>query len=125
VARRLGCEMVFPEHCEVANAVGAASGVVAHQAIVRVDGDGSGMFMLHSPQGSRQFGDAAQALATARELARQTAHDAVCAMGASRPEVRISINKQMLPNAVSDTGLLEAVILAEAVGRPDQAPARV
>ena len=121
VGRRLGCEIVFPEFGDVANAVGAATGVVAHSVTVRVDGDGSGLFMLHSTLGTRQFTDPAAALEAATLLARQSAHDAVLAMGASTPQVKISIRKQMLPNAVSDAGLLEAVVVAEAVGRPNAA----
>ena len=34
------------------------------------------------------------------------------------PEVKLSLQKTMLPNASSDTGLLEALITAEAIGRP-------
>ena len=121
VARRLGCEVVFPEHGDVANAVGAATGVVAQIVTVRVDGDGSGLFMLHSTVGTRQFTDPATALEAATMLARQSARDAVIAMGAAEPQVKISIRKQLLPNAVSDTGLLEAVVVAEAIGRPNSA----
>jgi N-methylhydantoinase A/oxoprolinase/acetone carboxylase beta subunit len=121
VARRLGCEIVFPEFGDVANAVGAATGVVAQTVIVRVDGDGSGRFMLHSTAGTREFDDPAVALEAGTELARESARDTVIAMGASAPQVKISVRKQMLPNAVSDQGLLEAVITAEAVGRPDAA----
>ncbi len=119
VARRLGCDIVFPEFGDVANAVGAATGVVAHSVTVRVAGDGSGLFMLHSTIGTRQFTDPAAALEAATTLARQAAHDAVVAMGAASPQVKVSVTKQLLPNAVSDTGLLEAVVLAEAVGRPE------
>ncbi len=119
VARRLGCDVVFPEFGDVANAVGAATGVVAHSVTVRVAGDGSGLFMLHSTVGTRQFTDPAAALEAATTLARQAAHDAVVAMGAASPQVKLTVTKQMLPNAVSDTGLLEAVVLAEAVGRPE------
>jgi N-methylhydantoinase A/oxoprolinase/acetone carboxylase beta subunit len=121
VARRLGCEIVFPEFGDVANAVGAATGVVAQTVIVRIDGDGSGRFMLHSTAGTREFDDPAAAMEAGMELARQSARDAVIAMGASGPQVKVSVRKQMLPNAVSDLGLLEAVITAEAVGRPDAA----
>ena len=52
------------------------------------------------------------------QLARQSARDAAVAMGAQEPEVKITITKQMLPNATSDMGLLEAVVVAEAIGRP-------
>lgn len=121
VGRRLGCEVVFPAHCDVANAVGAATGVVARSVTVRVAGDGSGLFVLHSPLGTSQFTDAQAALEAAAALARQSAHDAVVQMGAANPEVRLTVTKQWLPNAVSDTGLLEAVVVAEAIGRPDAA----
>lgn len=119
VGKRLDCQMVFPEYCDVANAVGAAMGVVAKSVTVRVAGDGSGLFVLHSTLGTQQFTDPALALASATELARVGARDAVVAMGAQEPEVKISLHKQLLPNATSDAGLLEAVIVAEAIGRPD------
>jgi len=118
VARRLGCEIVFPEHCDVANAVGAAIGVVAQTVVVRVAGDGSGLFVLHSTLGTQQFSDPAEALRRATEMAREAARTAVLAMGAQAPEVKLSVQKTMLPNANSDTGLLEALITAEAIGRP-------
>lgn len=121
VGRRLGCPIVFPEYGDVANAIGAATGVVAQTVTVRVDGDGSGLFVLHSTVGTRQFSDPAEAITAATLLARQAAGDAVVAMGASNPEVRIVIRKQMLPNATGDAGLLEAVVTAEAIGRPNAA----
>ena len=121
VGRRLGCDVVFPEHFEVANAVGAATGVVAKAVTVRVDGDGSGLFLMHSTVGTRQFSDAAAAIAAASDLARQSALDAVRAMGAADPQVKLSVRKQMLPNARGDAGLLEAVVVAEAIGRPNAA----
>ena len=121
VGRRLGCEVVFPEHCDVANAVGAATGVVAQTVTVRVDGDGSGLFMLHSTVGTKQFTDPAAAIEAATLLARESARDAAVAMGAADPEVKISLRKQLLPNALSDAGLLEAVVVAEAIGRPNAA----
>jgi hypothetical protein len=111
--------MVFPEFGDVANAIGAATGVVAQTVSVHVAGDGSGLFVLHSPVGTRQFTDPALAIEAAMALARQSATDAVLAMGAVNPEVRIVLRKQWLPNATSDAGLLEAVVRAEAIGRPD------
>ncbi len=118
VGQRLGCEMVFPPFCDVANAVGAATGVVAHAVRVEVHGDGSGVFRLHSTVGTQQFTDPAQALEAANTLARQSALDAVRAMGAANPQVQIGVEKTYFPNAVDDRGLMEAVVLAEAMGRP-------
>ena len=121
VARRLGCDIVFPDYCDVANAVGAATGVVAQTVVVRVAGDGSGVFVLHSTVGTLQFRDPTEALGRATEMAREAACSAVMAMGASAPEVQLTLHKTLLPNATSDTGLLEAVITAEAIGRPNAA----
>jgi N-methylhydantoinase A/oxoprolinase/acetone carboxylase beta subunit len=118
VGQRLGCEMVFPPFCDVANAVGAATGVVAHAVRVEVHGDGSGVFRLHSTVGTQQFTDPALALEAANTLARQSALDAVRAMGAANPQVQIQVSKTFFPNAVDDRGLMEAVVLSEAIGRP-------
>lgn len=118
VAQRLGCDMVFPDYCDVANAVGAATGVVAHAVRVEVHGDGSGVFRLHSTVGTQQFTDVTLALEAATTLARQSALDAVRAMGAAEPQVQIQVSKSYFPNAVDDRGLMEAVVLAEGIGRP-------
>lgn len=118
VQRRLGCEVVFAPHCDVANAVGAATGVVAHSATVVVTGDGSGLFRLLSSAGAHSFTDVAQALSAAEQQATQTATQAVQAMGAARPEVKLHVAKQWLPNARDDSSLLEATFTAEAIGRP-------
>ena len=124
IQRRLGCEIVFPQNCEVANAIGAATGVVAHSATVRVLGDGTGLFRLHSQASTQQFTDPAEALRVAHTLCAQLATASVLEMGAHQPEVRTTVTKQWMPNACSDTGLLEAVIVAEAIGRPDAARQR-
>jgi N-methylhydantoinase A/oxoprolinase/acetone carboxylase beta subunit len=118
VGRRLHCEVVFAPHCDVANAVGAATGVVARQTQVVVEGDGSGLFILHSTLGSERFTDAATALAAATRLAEEGAVQAVVAMGAAQPQVTSSITKKYMPRAVDDRGLLEAIVVAEASGRP-------
>jgi N-methylhydantoinase A/oxoprolinase/acetone carboxylase beta subunit len=119
VGRRLGAEIVFPEFCDVANAVGAATGVVARTVTVTVEGDGSGLFRIHGPDGTESLGSGAAALAAAEALARKTALAAVAQMGAAQAEVKVSVAKSYLPDAVDDNGLLEADVTAEAIGRPD------
>ena len=118
VAKRLQCEVVFAQNCDVANAVGAATGVVSQQVQVIINGDGSGVFTLLSTVGTQKFLDPQEALDAAVQLAQDTAIANVLSMGAEQPEVKTSISKKMLPRAVSDAGLLEAIIVAEAVGRP-------
>lgn len=119
VGKRLGAEIVFPEFCDVANAVGAATGVVARSVTITVEGDGSGLFRLHGPEGTTSHGSGAAALAAAEALAREAARAAVAQMGASHAEVKVSVDKSYLPDAVDDNGLLKAEVTAEAIGRPD------
>ena len=121
VQKRLGCILVFPEFCDVANAVGAATGVVAHSISVEVLGDGTGLFRVHATKGAQQFSDATQALEYAETLARQTALEAVVAMGAPEPQVKLTVTKTYMPHSRNETGLLSAVLVAEAIGRPNAA----
>jgi N-methylhydantoinase A/oxoprolinase/acetone carboxylase beta subunit len=115
---RLGAEVVFPDHFDAANAVGAAVGVVARAVEVEVTGDGGGSFRVHGPQGPRSFGDAASALRHAETEAVEGARQAVLAMGAEAVETRVSVDKRLLPDALDDNGLFEALVTAEAIGRP-------
>jgi hypothetical protein len=45
----------------------------------------------------------------------------VAQLGAHDPQVQVSLSKHHLPDAVDDNGLLEAVVKAEALGRPETA----
>jgi hypothetical protein len=119
VAKRLSAEVVFPDFCDVANAVGAATGVVARSVVVTIEGDGSGLFRVHGPEGTEAFTSGAAALTAGEELAREAALTVVAEMGATRAEVKVSATKSFLPDAVDDNGLLKAEITAEAIGRPD------
>ncbi len=118
LARRLDCEVVFPPHCDVANAVGAATGVVAYTAVAEVHGDGSGMFRVTGATLTQSFTNAAQALAAAGAAAEQAALQVAQSMGAAHPEVELSVRKTHYPQAVDDRGLMEAVFTARAIGRP-------
>ena len=119
VQRRIGCEVVFPQYCDVANAIGAATGVVAHTAKVEVVGDGTGLFRVHSIARTEQFSAVTDALVYAQTLVESLARSAVESMGAHNPQCQTSVTKLYMPNAKNDNGLLQAVFVAEAIGRPD------
>ena len=118
VGKRIRTEIVFPEFCDVANAVGAAMGVVAHGVTLRIDRDSGGGFLLHGVAGRQVFSKPGDAVDAGIALARQHAFDNVIAMGAQTPELTVSVSKKYLPGLTDDNGLLEAIIRAEAVGRP-------
>ena len=79
-----------------------------------------GMLPKDNPSGFDVQQYLLHSLATAG-LAKQLAHDAVVAMGAPQPQVKLRITKQYMPNARDDTGLLQATLVAEAIGRPNAA----
>src|SRR6202008_4333720 len=100
-----GAQIVFPEHFDAANAVGAATGLVARTVEVEITGDGAGGFRVHGPHGPRSFADAASALSHAEAEAVVGARQAVLAMGAEAVETRVSVDKRLLPDALDDNGL--------------------
>lgn len=118
VGRRLGCEIVYPPFCDVANAVGAATGVVARSITATVEGDGRGVFRIYGPEGVTMVTDGAAALDRAKHIASEAALSAALAAGADAPDIRINIEKDYLPDAVDESGLLRAAVTADAVGRP-------
>ena len=118
VAKRLACKVVFTENCDVANAVGAAAGVVALSVIVTVEGDGNGAFRVHGLSEVHMFGSGSQALEFAARSAEEKAARLAAERGAVSPRVVVNTQKYFLPDAMNDDGLLKAEIIAEAVGRP-------
>jgi N-methylhydantoinase A/oxoprolinase/acetone carboxylase beta subunit len=118
VAKRLGTQVVFAPYCDVANAVGAASALVAHRVVVTVEGDGNGLFRVHGAGQAQQFFSGTQALAAAQVLANETAQAQAQARGAKNARVSFVIEKAMMPEAKDDEGLLTAKVIAEAIGTP-------
>jgi N-methylhydantoinase A/oxoprolinase/acetone carboxylase beta subunit len=117
-AQRLGARLILPKFGDVANAVGAATGVVTRTITTSVTGEGSGTFRAHGPKEARTFTEAGAALTWATEEARHAAVAEVAAMGAAEPSVRMSIEKIIIPGFTADVGLVSAEITAEATGWP-------
>jgi N-methylhydantoinase A/oxoprolinase/acetone carboxylase beta subunit len=118
VAKRLSTDVVFAPYCDVANAVGAASALVADRVVVTVEGDGNGLFRVHGAGRAQQFYSGVQALAEAERLAAETALAQATARGARNAKLSTTIEKAMLPDAKDDEGLLTAKVTAEAIGAP-------
>jgi hypothetical protein len=118
VGQRLGSKVVFAPFCEVANAIGAASALVADRVTITIEGDGSGLFRLHGGGRSESFSSGQQALTQAQALAEMLALDHAISRGAHNPKVSVAISKSHLPDAKDDEGLLTATVTAEAIGAP-------
>jgi N-methylhydantoinase A/oxoprolinase/acetone carboxylase beta subunit len=125
VGRRLGCDIVFSPFCDVANAVGAATAVVAKVVTITVVADDNGGFRVHTEDGVVRAATGPEALTASSDHAEVSARRQVEAMGAA-PEtitVRVRMTKHLLPQATDDTGLFSATVIAEAVGVPSHVAA--
>ncbi|WP_293864282.1 hydantoinase/oxoprolinase family protein [uncultured Alsobacter sp.] len=119
LGRRLGCEVVLPPHAAVANAVGAAIGVIRARVTLEVTGAGPGLWRLHGPDVPESFVDPTAALARARALAADMARDKARAQGGSSPEIELHVDRVDVPGLGGDAGLVGATIFAEAWSAPD------
>jgi hypothetical protein len=117
VARRLSCTVLYPEHFDVANAVGAATGAVIGRAVAEVSGDGSGVFLVYASGSVTRFTTGGEALAYAEETARAAAQAQAKALGAGNFETAARREVVRPPDAINDDGLSHARIEAEAIGQ--------
>lgn len=119
VGKRLGAEVVFAPYFDVANAVGAASALVAERVAITIEGDGNGVFRVHGAEQMGLFTSGVLALAEAQAIAERLALTQALSRGARHPRVSVEISKALLPEAKDDEGLLTATVTAEAIGAPE------
>jgi N-methylhydantoinase A/oxoprolinase/acetone carboxylase beta subunit len=118
VARRLGARLIVPEHAAVCNAVGAVVGIVSETVDILVNQPQWQVFRMHDPAGIRDFADAEEAIAAAKDVARELALAAARRAGATDPHVDTFVTERRAAPSSSDTYLAEAVVRARATGRP-------
>jgi N-methylhydantoinase A/oxoprolinase/acetone carboxylase beta subunit len=118
LARRLQAKVVFADHCEVANAVGAAAGLVSHRVTYAVEGDGKGLFRVQGQGTSDVFMSGIAAIAAAVKKAEAGALDVAREHGAFEAQVETRVTRHLLPDAKDDDGLLSAEVIADASGKP-------
>ncbi len=117
VGRRLGCEMILPEHAGVANAIGAVVGRVTIRRSGTVTSPSEGLFRVHletGPEDHREVSAALDALETAlREAARAGA------ITAGAEDIQITATRDLrTAQAEARQVFLEGEITVEASGRP-------
>jgi N-methylhydantoinase A/oxoprolinase/acetone carboxylase beta subunit len=118
VARRLGAQLLVPEHAAVCNAVGAVAGVVSETAEVLVNQPTYKVFRVHDPAGIRDYPEPESALEHAHRVSRELALAAARRAGASDPHVETSVVERRAHAGGQDEYLAEAVVRSRATGRP-------
>lgn len=116
VAKHLECEIIVPEHADVANAIGAiGSEIVVREEILIRPGHTSN-YVLHGTEERIEFAELERATQKAIELSRTRARKRAVESGALAPEVTI-VRNDHVGNA-SDGGriFLERKVVAVASG---------
>jgi N-methylhydantoinase A/oxoprolinase/acetone carboxylase beta subunit len=91
VAERLHTSLIIPSHAEVANAVGAvAGGVVQRQQVLITPIEDGDLLRLHLPDGVRDFGDLAEAVAFAEQQMTPWMEAQARQAGAAQVEVQMA-----------------------------------
>jgi N-methylhydantoinase A/oxoprolinase/acetone carboxylase beta subunit len=120
VARRLGAQLLVPEHAAVCNAVGAVAGVVSETCEVLVNQPALDLFRVHDPAGHCDYTEAGAAIEHARRVSRELALAAAQRAGASDPHLETWVSERRAragPNSERDY-LAEAIVRSRATGRP-------
>jgi N-methylhydantoinase A/oxoprolinase/acetone carboxylase beta subunit len=118
VGKRLGVETLIPEGSEVANAIGAAIGLIRVQAVVTIGLREQGGFSLHHSGEPLIFMEASQALAKADELVRAMAASKAQQMAGEILDTQVQIERLDVPGLDGDAGLISATLTAECLARP-------
>jgi hypothetical protein len=104
----------------VANAVGAAVGMVKTHCTVEITDKDSGGYWVHIDDDPALVSSALAALKLAEEAATKIAQDQAHAMGASDTDIAVDINRIDLPGTQNDLGLIAATITVECTGKLQQ-----
>lgn len=117
VGKKLGTQMILPEHAGVANAIGAVVGRVTMRETGTVTAPSEGRFRVHLPDGPQDYTEAETAMTALEEVLRKRALDQALAAGAEDIDARATRDVQTAGIEGREV-FVEAVITVEAAGRP-------
>jgi N-methylhydantoinase A/oxoprolinase/acetone carboxylase beta subunit len=122
VGKRLGVEAVIPEYSAVANAIGAAIGMVKAHAVVEITKREDGAFNVHHEGVPVVTNTPQEALTEAKAIAEAEAHRHSVAMGGRNIKVSLQIKRILLPGGDGDDALIAATVVAECTSAPQLDP---
>jgi N-methylhydantoinase A/oxoprolinase/acetone carboxylase beta subunit len=118
VGKRLGCETIVPEYSEVANAIGAAAGLIKVRSVVEVTQDEDGAFHVHGHDDPTVVSTGLEALSAAKKFATEHAENQSREMGGHDLQTEIDVQRIDLPNVGEDLSLIGATVTAECTSIP-------
>ena len=118
VGDRLGITPIIPKGSEVANAIGAAIGMVKVRAVVEISSGDSGTFNIHHDGEPIKVTSPTEAIEKAKALAEELATKKAEALDAINLVTDVSVERLDIPGMERDLGLISATITAECLGSP-------
>ncbi len=118
VSKRLGVDLVLPEHGEVANAVGAALGTVVQTSQINVTQPEFGVFYLFHRGQPMRFSNLQEAVNIAENMAREEAESLAIAAGATRIETSIDHDANHVKHDIDGELFVSTTVTATATGYP-------
>ncbi len=122
VAAKLNTDLVIPDHAEVANAVGAATGKIMETVKVLIKpGEKDGTYLVHAPWERKYFEDLQEAIEYALEDGKKHASMAAQKAGAKDFELVVNHEDVYVKGTLDDEDkvYIESRIEITAVGRPE------
>lgn len=122
VAAKLNTDLVIPDHAEVANAVGAATGKIMETVKVLIKpGEKDGTYLVHAPWERKYFEDLQEAIDYALEDGKKHASLAAQKAGAKDFELVVNHEDVYVKGTLDDEDkvYIESRIEITAVGRPE------
>ena len=116
VGKRLGVVVEVPDHHAVANAIGAAVGMIRTQVLVEITYQEGGGFILHGDGEPRIIMDPDEVLAEAESEARARAQKEAMAMGATGIRCDVNIQRIDMPYLPREQSLMSAKVTAQCIG---------
>ena len=116
VGERLGTQTIIPDNSEVANAIGAAIGMIKVHAVVEISSAEQGGYRLHHDGKPIVVSSPSDALEKAKQLATDNAVSKAQQMNAQQLTTDIQLSRLDIPGMPNDTGLISATITAECLG---------
>lgn len=117
VGTRLGCDMVVPDHADVANAIGAVVGQVSMRAEGQVTSPSAGEFIAHLPDGPIRFSSLEPAVAALDQALRRLATELAQRAGVETP--LLCLERDDTGAAVEGRQMtIEVQLRINATGRP-------
>jgi N-methylhydantoinase A/oxoprolinase/acetone carboxylase beta subunit len=115
VGRRLNTEVIIPEHSAVANAIGAAVGLIKVCVTVEITRNDSG-FLVHHGEAPEFVAGSMAALEQAKAVAHEEALRRARSLGGHDMKIDLSVSRIDVPDMDESVSLVAATITAEAVG---------